>query len=76
MFEKMDPDCDKKASGLFGWLWGNTTETEPAKEDETQPRKLLKRIGGGAKKSAQTKLGKGILVAVASALLGVALLPL
>ena len=20
MFEKMDPDCDKKASGLFGWL--------------------------------------------------------
>ena len=76
MFEKMDPDCDKKpASGLLGWFWGNTSETEPAaKEDETQPRKLLKRIGGGAKKSAQTKLGKGILVAVASALLGVALL--
>ena len=78
MFEKMDPDCDKKASGLLGWFWGNTTETDEKKpkEDETQPRKLLKRIGGGAKKSAQTKLGKGILVAVASALLGVALLPL
>ena len=78
-FEKMDA-CDKKAtpaSGLFGWLWGNTTETESAvvaKEDEAQPRKLLKRIGGGAK-AAQTKLGKGVLVVVASALLGVALLP-
>ena len=61
----------------LGGFGGNTTETksETAKEDETQPRKLLKRIGGGAKKSAQTKLGKGILVAVASALLGVALLP-
>ena len=45
-----------------------------AKEDEAQPRKLLKRIGGGAK-AAQTKLGKGVLVVVASALLGVALLP-
>ena len=77
MFEKMDPDCDKKASGLLGWFWGNTTETksETAKEDETQPRKLLKRIGGGAK-AAQTKLGKRILIGVASALLGVALLPL
>ena len=78
-FEKMDA-CDKKAtpaSGLFGWFWGNTTETESAvvaKEDEAQPRKLLKRIGGGAK-AAQTKLGKGVLVVVASALLGVALLP-
>ena len=53
------------------------SETESAivaKEDETQPKKLLKRIGGGAK-AAQTKLGKGVLVVVASALLGVALLP-
>ena len=68
--------CVPRTVNGTGQLWGNTTETEPAKEDETQPRKLLKRIGGGAKKSAQTKLGKGILVAVASALLGVALLPL
>ena len=76
MFEKMDPDCDKKASGLLGWFWGNTTETDEKKpkEDETQPRKLLKRIGGGAKAAQKTKLGKGLLVAAASALLGVALL--
>ena len=81
MFEKMDPDCDKKAAGgLFGWFWGNTPETS-AKEDEsheTQPRKLLKQLGAplkGGAKAAQTKLGKRVLVTVASALLGVALLP-
>ena len=58
---------------------GNTSETEPAaKEDETQPRKILKQLGAplkGGAKAAQTKLGKRILVTVASALLGVALLP-
>ena len=42
-----------------------------AKKDE---RKFLSRLGGGAK-AAQVKFGKGLLVAVASCLLGVALLP-
>ena len=77
--KKKKEESDKvKASG-FSWLFGGTdntqavapTQTAVAKKDE---RKFLSRLGGGAK-AAQVKFGKGLLVAVASCLLGVALLP-
>ena len=78
--KKKKEESDKvKASG-FSWLFGGTdntqavapsTQTAVAKKDE---RKFLGRLGGGAK-AAQIKFGKRVLVAVASALLGVALLP-
>lgn len=78
--KKKKEESDKvKASG-FSWLFGGTdntqavaaaTQTAVAKKDE---RKFLSRLGGGAK-AARVKFGKGLLVAVASCLLGVALLP-
>ena len=85
--DKVKAESDKAKAGAFSWLFGGTDNTQAvaqtaiakkdaqtavAKKDE---RKFLSRLGGGAK-AAQVKFGKRILIAVASALVGVALLPL